>query len=180
MSCQRDLKRDPSRRFYIGDSDRLASRFSAAVAQGQDKLGHFLKQWGHACEESLASVTDDGFKPEHLRMLDEMSDTPISETDLLSGVFRGLAKDSNVSLSRDDIPGLVAAHGRDQSGAVQAAPVTRASIVNAITRHAHENVGRFNPSRQSDLEREAGALLVTARGSRPAPLPFYPPAQLVG
>ena len=53
--------------------------------------------------------------------------------------------------------------------------MTRASVINAITRHAHETVGRTDPLRQMELEREAGALLVSARGSTPAPLPFWPP-----
>jgi hypothetical protein len=105
-----------------------------------------------------------------------MPDRPFSETELLTGIFQGIGKSGAVSINRNDWPGLLAAHTKDQSGAVEVAPVTRASVINAITRHAHETVGRTDPLRQMELEREAGALLVSARGNaNPQPLPFWPP-----
>lgn len=162
---------------HIGDSAKLACRFQAAVAQGERKLQHFLRAWGYACEEKLVTQTADGFKPEALRLLDEMASETVSETDLLTGIFKGLGKQGKVSIGRDDLPGLLAAHAKDRSGATQVAPVTRASVVNAITRHAHETVGRINPVKQATLESEAGALLIGGRGGNPVALPFLPPTR---
>jgi hypothetical protein len=152
----------------------MALRFKAAVSAGESKLGHFLEQWGYATDEPLLEVTSNGVKPANLRILDEMVTEEISELEVLTGVFKGLGK--SMSIGKNDLPGLMAAHAQDHSGAVQVAPVTRASVVNAITRYAHQNVGRVNPTRQHELEREAGALLVGSRGGKPAPLPFLPPA----
>ncbi len=164
---------------HIGSSDNLSQRFAAAMGKSQEQIGHFLQKWGYACEESLVNVTTSGdYKPEHLRLLDEMDDNdPLSETDLLTGIFKGIGKTGVVTVGRNDWPGLLAAHARDDSGAVQCSPVTRASVVNAITRYAHEHVGRRDPLRQMELEREAGALLVGGRGGTPQPLPFMPPTR---
>jgi hypothetical protein len=157
---------------HLGDPKRLAERFAAAVQTGEDRLAHFLRAWGYACGESLASVTSTGYKPEHVRLLDEMEAETVSETDLLGGIFLGLGQSGLVSVGKADLPGLLAAHAFDKSGAVQLAPVTRASIVNAVTRYAHVDVGRSDPMRQHELESEAGALLAQRK---PSPLPFAPP-----
>ncbi len=162
---------------HIGSSDRLAEKFAESMQKAQAQIAPFLERWGYACEESLATVAGADFKPDHLRLLDEMESETVTETDLLTGIFKGIGKTGAVSLGRNDLPGLLAAHARDESGAVQFAPVTRASVVNAITRHAHEHVGRINPMRQQELEREAGALLVSGRGGNPTALPFMPPRQ---
>lgn len=161
---------------HIGDSDKLAAKFRQAIGDGNAQLGHFLKAWGYAADEALCDVTSTGVKPEHLRLLDELGTDTISESELLTGIFTGLGKTGAVSIGKNDLPGLLAAHARDNSGAVQVAPVTRASVVNAVTRYAHESIGRVNPTRQGDLEREAGALLVSGRGGNPTRLPFMPPA----
>jgi hypothetical protein len=157
---------------HLGDPKRLAERFAAAVQTGEDRLGHFLRAWGYACGESLASVTSTGYKPEHVRLLDELDTETVSEADLIGGIFTGLGQAGMVSVGKSDLPGLLAAHALDNSGAKQLAPVTRASIVNAITRYAHTDVGRTDPLRQHDLEAEAGALLAQRK---PTPLPFAPP-----
>jgi len=160
---------------HMGDVDKLADRFRKAIETGNSKLSHFLRAWGYATDAALCESTSDGYRPtEALRLLDEMETETISEADLLTGIFTGLAKSKQVNLGKRDLPGLVAAHARDTSGAVQVAPVTRASIVNAITRHAHEHVGRTDPQRQAELEREAGALI-----AKPLALPFMPPRETV-
>lgn len=161
---------------HIGNPEKLAARFKDAVGRGEEKLGHFLKAWGYACEEKLASVAGGGlYKPEAVRLLDEMDTDTVTEADLLSGLFLGLGKQGALSVGKDDLPGLVLAHALDKSGARELAPITRASIVNAVTRYAHETVGRVSPLKQQTLEAEAGALLVNGRGGNPLPLPFMPP-----
>jgi hypothetical protein len=161
---------------HIGSDANLAEKFEQAMRNAQSQIEHFLKRWGYACEETLAQQHGTDYRPEHLRLLDELADDAlVSEADLLTGIYRGIAKTGAVSLHKDDLPGLLAAHAKDESGAVQCGPVTRASVVNAITRHAHEHVGKVDPLRQQALEAEAGALLVSSRGGNPAPLPFLPP-----
>lgn len=156
---------------HIGDPKVLAERFSGAVREGEQRLGHFLRAWNFA-EEQAVTVSDS----EAVRLLDSVDagDT-LTDAEVLAGVFGGLRKADQLSITGDDIPGLLAAHALDTSAARELAPITRASVVNAITRYAHETVGRYNPAKQSELESQAGALLVSARGSKPAPLPLLPP-----
>ena len=162
---------------HMGNAAELARRFSRAVATGQDRLSHFLAAWNYATSEVLVTADHGSCKPVGLQLIDEPAALTYSETELLAGIFAGLGKTDKVSIGRDDMPGLLASHAKDASGAVQAGPITRASIVNAITRHAHEHVGRIDAAKQSELEREAGALLVGSRGGKPAALPFLPPAR---
>jgi hypothetical protein len=162
---------------HIGSSEALASKFREAVRVGEQKIGHFLRAWNFAADDSLADTNAGRLVlSDRVRLLDELptGDT-FTEAELLAGVFSGLGKSDLVSIGRDDIPGLIAAHALDTSSARELVPVTRASVVNAITRYAHETVGRLNPSKQSELESQAGALLIGSRGGQPAPLPFMPP-----
>ncbi len=161
---------------HIGEDEVLAARFAKAVSEARGKIDHFLRAWGYATDETVATPAPGGdLRPEGLRLLDNLADDTLSETELLSGVFLGLGKEGRVSVGRDDLAGLLAAHEKDTSSARQLVPVTRASVVNAITRYAHEDVGRHNATKQSELERQAGALLVGSRGRAPVALPFLPP-----
>lgn len=165
---------------HIGDGAKLAQKFREAVAAGESRIGHFLRAWNFATEDALASQAGSRLVvSEHVRLLEELptGDT-FTEAELLTGLFAGLGKADSVSITRDDLPGLVAAHALDLSGAREVAPVTRASVVNAITRYAHETVGRLDPHKQAKLESEAGKLLVGGNGGKPAPLPFMPPRKL--
>jgi len=164
---------------HIGSPEALASKFRDAVRVGESKIGHFLRAWNFATDDALADDAQGGrliVASDRVRLLDELptGDT-FTEAELLAGVFAGLGKSDLVSIGRDDIPGLIAAHALDTSSARELVPVTRASVVNAITRYAHETVGRLDPRKQSELESQAGALLIGSRGGNPAPLPFMPP-----
>ena len=163
---------------HIGSSEALAAKFRDAVKQGEQRIGHFLRAWNFATDDAIADDAKGGrlIVSDRVRLLDELptGDT-FTEAELLAGVFSGLGKSDAVSIGRDDIPGLIAAHALDNSSARELLPVTRASVVNAITRYAHETVGRLNPAKQAELESQAGALLIGSRGGNPAPLPFMPP-----
>lgn len=162
---------------HIGNAEVLAQKFRDAVRVGEQRLGHFLKAWGYATDEALVSKADGRYRvSEALRVLDEMpSGDTFTEAEVLAGVFGGLKSQDKLSITNDDIPGLIMAHALDTSAARALVPVTRASVVNAVTRYAHETVGRLNPAKQSELETQAGALLVGSRGGNPVPLPFQPP-----
>ena len=71
---------------------------------------------------------------------------------------------------------MVGAYGRDTSNATsgKVAPVTRAGIINAVTRSAHEYFGD-NPWVRDEVQAAAGKLL-TPRPSQdlPAPLQYIP------
>ncbi len=161
---------------HIGSAEVLAERFAKSVRDGERQLGHFLRAWGFATEDALCS--GDKLNTDALRLLDECdADATFTESEILTGIFRGLGQSDAVSIGRDDLPGLLAAHALDTSSARQLAPVTRASVVNAITRYAHTDVGRRDPGKQAELESQAGALLVGGRGGKPAALPFLPLAR---
>lgn len=165
---------------HIGDSHKLAAKFRDAVKAGEQRIGHFLRAWNFATDDSLANDAHGRLVvSDRVRLLDEMpSGDTFTEAELLAGVFAGLGKADLVSIGKDDITGLVAAHALDTSSARAVVPVTRASVVNAITRYAHETVGRIDPRKQAMLESEAGALLIGGRGGEPAALPFMPPRKL--
>jgi hypothetical protein len=167
---------------HIGSPEALASKFRDAVRVGEQKIGHFLRAWNFATDDALADDAQGGrlIVSDRVRLLDELpTGETFTEAELLAGVFTGLGKSDLVSIGRDDIPGLIAAHALDTSSARELVPVTRASIVNAVTRYAHETVGRLDPRKQSELESQAGALLIGSRGGNPAPLPFMPPRRTV-
>lgn len=165
---------------HIGSSEVLAAKFAEAVKQGEQRLGHFLRAWNFATDETLVRVAAGRYAvSDAVRVLDEMpSGDTFTEAEVLAGVFHGLKKSDKLTITNDDIVGLVAAHALDESSARVRMPVTRASIVNAVTRYAHETVGRLDPAKQSELESQAGALLIGTRGGNPLPLPFMPPRRV--
>lgn len=165
---------------HIGDPIALAAKFRDAVKQGEQRIGHFLKAWDFATDDALVYVAAGRYGvSDAVRLLDEMPDgDTFTEAEVLAGVFQGLKKMDKLSITNDDITGLVAAHALDESAARVRVPVTRASVVNAVTRYAHETVGRLQPGKQSELESQAGALLIGSRGGNPAPLPFMPPRRV--
>ncbi len=151
---------------HVGSVDALAKKLSDALAAGKESLAHFLTAWGYASEEKIAwsklDADADVEKPSSMKI-----------EDLLPGIFNGLMERELVPVRgrrADVIQGMVTAWGEDRSAA---AGPTRAAIVNAVTRYAHE--GQDDPWYEDELERAAGRLLYGPRGgAKPAALPYVP------
>lgn len=140
---------------HIGSKGRMTERFQQALADAADKVEAFRLQWGGACREELGLVAGAMTLP--LEQVIEGYCNGVIERELVP--VRGRRPEV--------LKQLVAMHAKDVSSATSVAPVTRASIVNAFTRWAHE----FNrdPFFADDVSRAAGRLIAS-----PKPLPFLP------
>lgn len=162
---------------HVGDVAKLARLFENAFKKAETKLGHFLEAWGHACEEDVLSRS---FQSEiDMGTIDDVKPfvgLPVSK--VLPGIFNGIVERELVPVprrNRDQVVGdLMSMWSKDVSGATldREGKLTRAAVVNAFTRYAHEiNV---DPFKAHDIEAAAGSLLYGRKGATPAALPFIP------
>lgn len=141
---------------HIGKPEKMAENFIEALTVAQDKVAAFVKQWGYACHDSL------------LTQASHYIDTgAMSIEEVLPGFFNGVIEYDLVPVrgKRETVvTQLLEMHAKDQSGAVKTAPATRASVVNAFTRWAHEV--NEDPFFGDEVSR-AAARLATARDRMP-------------
>ncbi len=158
-----EAAQETARITHVGDPDKLAARFEAAFKQAQDRLVHFRKAWGYAVEDVV-----DAHECQRIE-------------DVVTGYYNAIIERELVPLpkrGRDQVVGdLLSMWSKDDSGArfnPDGSPrlVTRAAIVNGITRYAHEV--NQDPFAQHELEAAAGRLLFGKKGAPPAALPFLP------
>jgi hypothetical protein len=97
---------------------------------------------------------------------------------VLPGIFNGMIEQQLVPVQRgrreETVRDLMRMWGKDESAATldREGKLTRAAVVNAVTRYAHEvNHDSFA---QHELESAAGAMLYGAKGKPPVALPFLP------
>ncbi len=161
--------REIARIRHVGSVEKLRAEFEQAMAKAKGALAPFLRQWGYACEENLAAVLRaDGVK------------LPTDATEIMRGIFAGVLASKKIRLPRvagqgraAQIDVLVDAWRRDESSAtVKHHGVTRAAVVNAITRAAQGWIDALDPWATDALELDAARLLWGTSGERPAPLAF--------
>lgn len=161
--------REIARIRHVGSVAELAAKFSKAMRKAQNSIGPFLKQWGYACNDDLAGVLRaDGVK------------LPESREEIMRGIFAGVVTGRKVRFPRiagkgkvATVDALLEAWRKDESSAVQRHHgVTRAAVVNAITRAAQGWLDALDPWASDNLELDAAKLLWGASGERPAPLAF--------
>lgn len=148
---------------HMGDRDQLIVAFRKGFETALHSISHFRKAWGFAVEEDVVAQV----RRDH-------DDAPARIEDVLPGIFNGIVQRELVPVfARKDaaVPLLMDAWGRDTSGAKGP---TRAAIVNAFTRYAHEAID-VDPWKEDEIARSAGRLLY-GRGAngRPSPLPYEP------
>jgi hypothetical protein len=154
---------------HVGDVDEIAEKFEVGFVACLKKIEYFMTAWGYAVHEKL---TDSG----KVVAIDEDQEIPIKLSDLMPGIFSGIMERELVPVrarKEEAVPKLMQMWEKDTSAA---AGPTRAAVVNAFTRYAHE-VQQPTPWLEDDIQRAAGQLLYGKRksdGSRtsPAPLPF--------
>lgn len=161
---------------HVGGVAVLARRFAHAFADAQRRIAPFMQQWGFAMREDAVE-----------RALAAVGSGPVPIWQALPGLFGGILERELVPVpvrvagGRDAVvKQLVEMYRRDDSAAridpATGQPrdrVTRAAIVNAFTRYAHEV--NDDPWVQREIEQAAGALLWPRRGAGEAePLPYLP------
>ena len=149
---------------HIGDLGRIKAAFEAAFAMALSKVAGFRTAWGYATHENvIASVHD--LYPET---------KPMTLEELIPGIFSAVIDREKVPVRarrKDVVPMLVEKFQKDEID--RHAGFTRAAVVNAFSRFAHEEVQ--DPFHQEELERAAGALLFPKAGRRTLePLPWAP------
>jgi hypothetical protein len=150
---------------HIGSVEELAKRFRAGIEAGKEKLGYFLKAWGFAVHEDVLAEA---------RKVD--ADVPVRIEDALPGLFNGIMERELVPVKgrrEENVKHLVRMYGEDTSAARRDDYLSRASVVNAFTRFAHEV--NSDPWAEDEIQRAAGGLLYGRTDSaKPAPLPWLP------
>ncbi len=152
---------------HVGSVEKLAEQFRAGFAKALASIDHFLRAWGIATEENAI----EGARAAAPEM-------PASTIEALPGLFRGLLVAEAITLPgreiEQQVADLVRMWAADDSSAKVIHEVSRASVINAITRYAHVELPTFeDPFASDDLERQASALLWGTSGA-PAPLVWLP------
>lgn len=149
---------------HTGDLARLVRDFRAGFEKALGTLEHFRAAWGGAVEEDAVK-----------RALTAADEQLIPIEKALPGLFRGIIEREMVPVFAKTeivIPKLMKMWERDASSATAVTPGSRAAIVNAFTRYAHEAT-ELTPWEEDEVQRSAGKLLYGARGNaKPAPLPY--------
>jgi hypothetical protein len=139
---------------HTGNKESMAERFRQALEEAAGKVEAFRMKWGGACREDLAR--------------DRANVLAIDQ--VVEGYFNGVIEKELVPVRGrrpEVLKQLVSMHAKDVSSARVNATVTRASIVNAFTRWAHEV--NHDPFFADDVSRAAGKLVTSNK-----PLPFLP------
>lgn len=163
---------------HVGSTEALAEKFREAFKVALTKIEHFTKAWGYAQEDDVAAASLVVAKNTGEITAEEFDGyvvRPISE--VLPGIFNGLLERDLVPLPKRDraatVKALMTMWEKDESAARRDATLlTRASVVNAVTRYAHEV--NEDPFTETEIESAGGALLFGKAGKAPAPLPFVP------
>jgi len=147
---------------HVGNGDALARKFRDALTKAKNSIAPFMVAWNAACQEKLAIV--DG-----------------SEKKTIAGVFAGLIDDGFRLPGyqvKETIDRLVRAWEADESSATIGGRVSRAAVVNAITRAAHE-LTFDDPWAVDSLQESASRLLWNRPGGSKPSLAWIDPAAVI-
>lgn len=140
---------------HVGNVQTLAAKFRAAIVKATSAIAPFLVRWNYACTERLTG-----------------NYAGTSAHDVMRGTFAGLV-DGGLRLpghsAKESIDSLIGMWAKDHSSATLSYDgATRAAVVNALTRAAHEL--KFEDPWVVDDLQETAAKLLWPRGAN-GPLP---------
>jgi hypothetical protein len=143
---------------HVGSVQKLTRAFEKAFKSSLGKIAHFVKAWGHACNEQVLEATRRAY-----------SSCPNDVERALPGLFNGALTKGLVSIpgKRREVVSALVEQWRADTSAAKSAGLTRASLVNALTRYAH-TVQMDDPWAEDEIQRDAARLLVRASD----PIPF--------
>jgi hypothetical protein len=142
---------------HVGSVQKLTRAFEKAFKSSLGKIAHFVKAWGYACKEQVLDATRRAY-----------SSCPNDAERALPGLFNGALSKGLVSIPgrRRDVVAALVEQWRADTSAAKSAGLTRASVVNALTRYAH-TIPMDDPWAEDEIQRDAARLLV--RASDPIP-----------
>ena len=134
---------------HVGSVAKLTAQFEKAFMRSLDKIGHFLQAWGYGCRENVLTATRRAY-----------AKCPVSEEKALPGLFNGMLQTGLVSIPgrRKDIVGELVQQWHLDKSSAKTHGLTRASLVNALTRYAH-TIQIDDPWAEDEIQRDAGRLL---------------------
>jgi hypothetical protein len=150
---------------HQGSVQALAASFRDAFNQALTSVDAFRRAWTYARNEQGREL----IKAVQGTTRDDLASLPVEA--VLPGIFNGILERDLVPVRgrrEDAVPKLLEMHRADE--AAEEYGVSRASVVNAFTRYAHEV--ETDPFRADDIRAGAGALLSSHHGKAPAPLPY--------
>lgn len=149
---------------HIGSVELLADRFRAGFKRALGTIDHFLKAWNYAVEEDVVK---------EVRQV-EKEPLPADNREIMKGIFNALLKQDRVLVPGRRsvvVPKLMQMWEKDTSAA---AGFTRAAVVNAFTRYAHEEPHE-DPWTEDAIQIGAGQLLYGRKdGQTPPVFPYEP------
>lgn len=150
---------------HVGSVEKLAKKFRDAFTLALGSISGFLAKWDVALKDDVLTAHD-------FAGHQDIASLPISKA--LPGLFNGIIERELVTVGgprKEAVQGLVRMFEKDTSAArVGKDYITRAAVVNAFTRYAHEV--NTDPFQQDAIERSAGSLLAVTRSNKV--LPFEP------
>lgn len=150
---------------HTGSRSKLVSQFKKAFNEALSSVNAFRVSWSKA-----ATLRDRDFINQVQGTTSENLSTLTPEA-VLPGIFNGILERELVPVrgrAKDIVPKLMHMHSQDE--ARDAYGVSRASVINAFTRHAHEV--ETDPFAADATRLRASMLLTGTRGRDPAPLPY--------
>lgn len=158
---------------HVGSVAQLAEQVRNGLADARHAIAPFLARWNAACSEELRE-----------RAQSVATKTlPRSDADFIRGVFANLIDTKQVTLpgyrGEAALSKLADAWTADVSSATSQTRTSRAAIVNAITRAAHE-IELSDAFDSDEIERSACSLLWLAKGRNQAPALDYLDPELMG
>ncbi len=133
---------------HRGSLDSRLDRLVAAVAKGSTSIEHFASKWSAA----NAEVIDVPAIPS--KVVEEIKAwADCSTEERVAGLVNGYAKQTGFQLTQQQAGIIAGAYGRDVMTGGDT--ITKAGVINAITRSAHEDMSRWTGDA---LERWAGTL----------------------
>jgi len=143
---------------HAGSVESLATRLNAAYSQALGSIQSFTGRWHKAQHEDKGAEL---IKIVQRSTSDDLTGKTLEE--VLPGIFNGIVKNRElvpIRGRRDQVvERLLECHAEDERAAEYG--ISRASIVNALTRYAHTDVA--DPFAADDIRAGAGRILSSAR-----------------
>ena len=154
---------------HVGNDDRIQQKLRNNLRKTLDQMKPLLSRWNKSCETDVIVQAAKAASANGVAM-------PAERIPARLWLFGGILERELVPVvgrKPEALKKLMQWHDADKSSAVQVHDTSRASIVNAFTRYAHEEVS--DPFVTDEIQKAASSLLWSDK-----PLPVYNPHDFPG